>query len=91
LQLSLIQAQADVVNAQADMANAQAAVANAAANRRYASANADVQLTRKQKAAADLVRDQHFLKMAPSLKSSLTTAAPITNQQTSNISPIRSK
>ena len=62
LRLSLVQAQAEWQNAQADMANAQAALLNAGANKRVASANADVQRTRKEKAFADLTRDEALFK-----------------------------
>jgi len=62
--LSVVQAQADLVNAEADLANAKAAYSNSLANKKLAAANADVQLTRLQKAKADLVRDEALYKEA---------------------------
>jgi membrane fusion protein, multidrug efflux system len=61
-QLALIQAKADQMNAQADQVNAQAAYRNAIANKKLSSANADVQLTRLNKAKADLNRDEALFK-----------------------------
>ncbi len=61
-QLALIQAKADEMNAQADQVNAQAAYRNAIASKKLSSANADVQLTRLNKAKADLNRDEALFK-----------------------------
>jgi membrane fusion protein, multidrug efflux system len=61
-QLALIQAKADVMNAQADQVNAQAAYRNSIASKKLSSANADVQLTRLNKAKADLNRDEALFK-----------------------------
>jgi len=60
--LGVVQAQADLMNAEADLANAQASYSNSLANRKLASANADVQLSRLQKAKADLTRDEALYK-----------------------------
>jgi membrane fusion protein (multidrug efflux system) len=60
--LSVVQAQADLMNAEADMANAHASYNNSLANKKLAAANAEVQLTRQQKAKADLVRDEALYK-----------------------------
>jgi membrane fusion protein, multidrug efflux system len=62
--LSVTQAQADLMNAEADLTNAQASHSNSLANKKLAAANADVQLTRLQKAKADLVRDEALYKEA---------------------------
>ncbi|MBL7834222.1 MAG: HlyD family secretion protein [Cyclobacteriaceae bacterium] len=60
--LAATQAKADWMNARADEANAQAGYQNALANKKLASANADVQLTRLNKAKADFARDEALLK-----------------------------
>lgn len=60
--LAAAQAKADWMNARADEVNAQATYQNALANKKLASANADVQLTRLNKAKADLTRDEALLK-----------------------------
>lgn len=60
--LAATQAKADWMNARADEANAQAGYQNALANKKLASANADVQLTRLNKARADFARDEALLK-----------------------------
>lgn len=60
--LAAVQAKAEWLNAKADETNAQASYQNALANKKLASANADVQLTRLNKAKADQTRDEALVK-----------------------------
>ncbi|RAJ10983.1 membrane fusion protein (multidrug efflux system) [Chitinophaga skermanii] len=58
--IALQQAEADYQQAQADLLSAQASLGNSQANLRVAETNAQVALVHKNKAAADLKRDQNL-------------------------------
>ncbi|HVE00005.1 MAG TPA: HlyD family secretion protein [Cytophagaceae bacterium] len=60
--IAVQQAEADLATAQADLANAQAQLVNTGANRNVATANAEVQNVRLQKALSDLKRDEALYK-----------------------------